>query len=110
MVNAGALATTALLPGKSPDQKWQHLLAGLSAFAGRELSVDEEVYESEAASNSRNKALAMLLQNYDRLTSDPLEIVDVYTRQCAITVTATDLAGGCSRSGYQPNQESPEES
>src|SRR5699024_9004101 len=34
MVNAGALATTALLPGSTPEQQWQYLRDGLSAFAG----------------------------------------------------------------------------
>ncbi|GIG36482.1 glutaminase A [Cellulomonas pakistanensis] len=92
MVNAGAIATTALLPGGTPDEQWAHLAAGLARFAGRTLEVDPVVYESEAATNQRNRAIARLLESYGRIDADPLEVVDVYTRQCAIRVTARDLA------------------
>lgn len=91
MVNAGALATTALLPG-SPQEKWDALHSGLSRFAGRPLEVDDEVYLSEAASNHRNQAIAQLLYSYGRIRDDPAEIVDIYTRQCSLLVDARDLA------------------
>lgn len=92
MVNAGALATTALLPGATPAEQWAHLAAGLGRFAGRALAVDEVVYASEVATNQRNKAIARLLESYGRIERDPLQVVDVYTRQCALLVTARDLA------------------
>lgn len=92
MVNAGALATTALMPGGTASEKWDAVLAGMSAFAGRTLDVDEVVYESESATNQRNQAIARLLESYGRISHDPLEVVDVYTRQCAIAVDARDLA------------------
>ena len=66
--------------------------AGLSAFAGRPLVLDDEVYASEAAHNRRNQAIARLLESYGRITHDPLEVTDVYTRQCSLRVSATDLA------------------
>ncbi|MBV1856042.1 glutaminase A [Catellatospora tritici] len=92
MVNAGAIATTALLPGGSAGEQWEAIRAGLSAFAGRPLELDSAVYRSEAATNQRNRAIARLLESYGRIEADPLEVVDVYTRQCALRVTATDLA------------------
>jgi glutaminase len=91
-VNAGALVTTSLVPGATPDQKWARIVDGLSAFAGRRLVVDEEVYASEAATNQRNQAIARLLQSYGSIVADPLETTDVYTRQCSLLVTAHDLA------------------
>jgi len=91
MVNAGAIATTALVPGATADESWQLILDGLSRFAGRALEVDEQVYVSEAETNHRNRAIAQLLESYGRIERDPLEIVDVYTRQCAIRVDAHDL-------------------
>ena len=43
MVNPGAIATTALVAGRDPvDEAWERITAGLSAFAGRALAVDEE--------------------------------------------------------------------
>jgi glutaminase len=92
MVNAGAIATTALVPGSTADERWSAVRAGLGAFAGRELELDTEVYESESATNVRNRGIAHLLHSYDRLTGDPDEAVDVYTRQCSLRVTARDLA------------------
>lgn len=92
MVNAGAIATTALVPGATPDEQWQFVRAGLSRFAGRELELDDVVYRSEAATNQRNRAIARLLESYGRIEVDPLDAVDVYTRQCALRVSARDLA------------------
>ena len=92
MVNAGALATTALVPGETPEDKWEAVRSGLSRFAGRELVVDEDVYRSEAETNHRNRAIAQLLESYGRIRVDPLEVVDVYTRQCSLLVDARDLA------------------
>ena len=91
MVNAGALATTALVPGGSADEQWEAIHAGLSAFAGRSLELDEEVYLSEKATNQRNQAIARLLQSYGRV-EHPLEAVDLYTKQCSLRVNAHDLA------------------
>lgn len=92
MVNAGAIATTALMPGENPEQQWAAILTGLSRFAGRELEIDDEVYRSEAATNHRNRAIGQLLESYGRIGRDPLAAVDVYTRQCSVLVDARDLA------------------
>ena len=56
------------------------------------LEVDERVFASESATNSRNQALARLLQSYGRLDADPGETVELYTRQCSLLVTARDIA------------------
>ncbi|GAA1406839.1 glutaminase [Glutamicibacter uratoxydans] len=92
MVNAGAIATTEMIPGKSSAKKWENVREGLSAFAGRPLILDDEVYESESEANERNKALGRLLKSYGRLEGDPLNAVDVYTKQCSLNITANDLA------------------
>ncbi|MDQ0644951.1 glutaminase A [Microbacterium murale] len=92
MVNAGAIATTALMPGATSAEKWERVRRGLSAFAGRELTLDEEVYRSESETNQRNEGLGSLLSGYGRLEGDSDAIVDIYTRQCALNVTAHDLA------------------
>jgi glutaminase len=92
MVNAGAIATTSLAPGANLEQKWSFLHQGLSRFAGHELSLDDAVYESAAVTNHRNHGMARLLQSYGRLYWEPSEAVDLYTRQCSLTVSARDLA------------------
>jgi glutaminase len=92
MVNAGAMATTSLVPGNTPDEQWQFILDGLSRFAGRPLVLDQDVYASESHTNLRNQGIAHLLESYGRLYADPDETTDVYTRQCSLRVSATDLA------------------
>jgi glutaminase len=92
MVNAGAIATTSLVPGATVDAKWQFIHDALSRFAGRALSINAEVYESASATNARNQALARMLQSVGRVFIDPADAVELYTRQCALDVTAYDLA------------------
>jgi glutaminase len=92
MVNAGALATTSLVTGDTAHEKFDRISATLSRFAGRPLEVDEEVYESEITTNYRNRGIAHLLNGYGRMYADPELATDVYTRQCALRVTARDLA------------------
>lgn len=92
MVNSGAIAATSLAPGETAAAKWKFIQDGLSRFAGRSLSIDTEVYESEAATNQRNEGIANMLRAYDRIFFDPIEATDVYTKQCSLNVTAKDLA------------------
>jgi glutaminase len=92
MVNAGAIATTSLVPGESADAKWQFIHAGLSRFAGRKLPLNDEVYASASETNFRNRSIARLLQSFNRIYCDPVEATDLYTRQCSLNVSAKDLA------------------
>lgn len=92
MVNSGAIATTSLVPGDSLETKWQFIHEGLSRFAGRTLSLNEDVYTSASKTNHRNQSIARMLQSYGRIYLDPAQAVDLYTRQCALNVSAKDLA------------------
>jgi glutaminase len=92
LVNAGAIATTSLISGRNEGEKWNKILAFYSKAAGEKLSLIDEVYKSEAATNTGNKALAMLLAKYERIYADPFESVDIYTKQCSVGVNTTQLA------------------
>jgi glutaminase len=92
MVNSGAIATTSLVPGPSLEAKWNFIHDGLSEFAGRELTLNDEIYASASATNSRNQGIARLLESYGRIYLNPTEAVDLYTKQCALNVSARDLA------------------
>ncbi len=91
-VNPGAIAATSLIKGKTKAEKWARILGIHEAFAGRKLKVNQEVYKSETDTNERNRAIAVLMHSYKRLYSDPLVTTDLYTRQCSLSVTASDLA------------------
>jgi glutaminase len=92
LVNAGAIATTSLISGKNAADKWGKILGFYSRAAGEKLVLIDEVYKSEAATNTGNKALSYLLAKYDRIYADPFESVDIYTKQCSVGVNATQLA------------------
>jgi glutaminase len=92
MVNAGAIAATSLVPGEDSAAKWRFLSDGLSRFAGRDLTLSDEVYASASATNHRNRAIANLLVSRGRIYCDPAEAVDLYTRQSCLLTSAEDLA------------------
>jgi len=92
MVNAGAIATSALVAGASPAERVARVLDRFSAAAGRPLSIDEQVYASELATGHRNRAIAHLMLNFGMIPADVDGILDLYFRQCSILVNCRDLA------------------
>ena len=92
MVNAGAIATTSLVPGATVDAKWKFIYDGLSRFAGRKLLMNEEILKSASETNFRNRSIAQFLLSVKSIYCDPIEAVDLYTRQCSLNVSAKDLA------------------
>lgn len=94
MINAGAITAHSLIGSYAIDEKSrvELIIEGLSAIAGRQLTVDEAVYRSEAMTAHRNLAIAHMLRSYEVFEQDPEELIDGYTRQCAIRVTVRDLA------------------
>jgi glutaminase len=91
MVNAGAIVTTGLIPGDDSGDRQDRVVSTLSSFAGRDLEVDEAVYESERATGDRNRAMAYLMRSFDML-DDVESTLDLYFRQCSVLVTCRDLA------------------
>jgi glutaminase len=86
MVNPGAIATTSLVGD------WRFIEDGLARFAGRTLSLDDEIYASASESNQRNREIVRLLEQRGRIYCDAAEALDLYTRQSSLNVTARDLA------------------
>jgi len=91
-VNAGAIQTTSWVKAKNSNQRWEKILANMSAFAGRNLKLNNQVYISEVNDNKRNQAIAKLLDAYSKMGSNPLEATTVYTKQCSLNVSSHDLA------------------
>jgi glutaminase len=88
LVNAGAILTRSLL-GAEPDPS---PLQGYGAFAGRELTIDDRVRQSESRTAYRNRAIAHLLRGAGRFDGDPDQIVEDYIAQCSVLVDCRDLA------------------
>jgi glutaminase len=92
LVNPGAITATSMVKGASRDEVWKSLLGFYSDFAGRPLSVNQEVFKSESDTNQRNQAIGYLMYAYEFIKSNPMQATDVYTEQCSVNVNARDLA------------------
>jgi glutaminase len=105
LVNPGAIASTSMIEGADSSAKWKSILQVHSEFAGRQLSLNVPVYISEAGDNLRNQAIAHLLFAYGRMYFDPVQATDIYTKQCAINVSAKDagiMAATLANGGVNP--------
>jgi len=92
LVNSGAIASVSMVKAKGAQERFDTIMDFYEKLSAADLSVIEDVYRSEAATNQRNRAHGYILFASDRMYSDPMEAVDVYTRQCSIGVTAKQLA------------------
>lgn len=91
LVNAGAMATNSLIPGNLKKRN-KTIDDYMNAMANRKLSIINELYDSEMATNQHNVGIAVLLESYGFMYSDPYVTTNSYTRQCSYGVTANDLA------------------
>lgn len=92
LVNPGAISATSMVIGKNADEVWKKIIGIENDSAGRELSVLQDVYKSEADTNQRNQAIGALMFAYGYIKTDWQQAVDLYTKQCSIGVNAKDLA------------------
>jgi glutaminase len=92
MINAGAIAATGLVEGRTPAIQLDRTLTMFRHYAGRDLEIDEAVYRSESSTGHRNRAIGHMLRNFDILTEDPVPVVERYFQQCSILTTCHDLA------------------
>jgi glutaminase len=92
LVNPGAISATSMVTGASADEVWKKIIGIHNDFAGRSLSVLQDVYKSEADTNQRNQAIGALMLAYGYIKDNWQQAVDLYTRQCSIGVNARDLA------------------
>jgi glutaminase len=92
MVNAGAILTSSLVHGDGVDGRIARIVAGLSAFAGRSLEIDDDVARSEHLFGDRNHALAHLMRSEGALHVGADDAIAVYASACAVLVDAEALA------------------
>jgi glutaminase len=92
LVNPGAISATSMVTGGSADAVWGKIIGFYNDAAGRQLTVLQDVYKSEADTNQRNQAIGALMLAYGYIKNDWQQAVDLYTRQCSVGVNAKDLA------------------
>jgi glutaminase len=93
MINAGALAVTHMIRGRSVEERLERLLAFVRRLAGNEqIAYSEEVARSEFETAFLNRSLCYFLKQHRIIDEDVEELMDLYTKQCAIEMTCIDLA------------------
>jgi glutaminase len=92
LVNPGAISATSMVTGANADAVWKKIIGTYNDYAGRPLTVLQDVYKSESDSNQRNQAIGALMLAYGYIKSNWPQAVDLYTRQCSVGVNAKDLA------------------
>ncbi len=92
LVNPGAISATSMVTGPTADAVWKKIMDFHNDSAGRQLTVQQDVYKSESDTNQRNQAIGALMLAYGYIKSNWQQAVDLYTRQCSIGVNAKDLA------------------
>jgi len=93
LINAGAIVVSGLMPGSSPEDRGARFRTFVGHLIGRnDVELDEEVYASEKRTAARNRSIAWFLKELDLLPGEVEETLDVYFRQCAVSVDAVDLA------------------
>src|SRR6201999_1718777 len=105
MINAGAITSTSLVAGASAAEREERVVDFYGRFAGRPLEVDMEVYEAERDTGHRNRAIGHMLRAFGVLEDDPEEALDLYFRQCSVSVDCRDLslmAGTLANGGVNP--------
>ncbi len=89
----GSLSTLSLVqPQKDVDAKWRAILGNFGSFAGRELSLDENMYRSASGAKATVLDAAKQLAAQGRLYDDADATADLYVKSGAVTLTARDLA------------------
>ncbi len=93
LVNAGAISACSLVKtiGDS-DSKWKAITDNITKLCGSAPQLIDELYKSESATNFNNRAIAWLLKNYNRIYDDVPMSLDLYTRQCSLGITSSQLA------------------
>ncbi len=92
MINAGAIAAASLVAGHSSDDKLHRLISALSIYAGRSLTLDRAVYESERDTGHRNRAIGHMLRNFNIISEEPEPALNLYFQQCSVSVHCRDLS------------------
>ena len=93
LVNAGAIAACSMVkPMADPENKWKAIVDNITDLCGSAPQLIDELYKSESETNFNNRSITWLLKNYNRIYDDPTMSLDLYTRQCSLGITATQLS------------------
>jgi len=105
MINSGAIAISSFIQDRGNEKRLERVLNLFSDYAGRTLTIDENVFDSEKKTAHRNRSIAHLLRHFEIIGDDIEESLDLYFKQCSILANTTDLAfmaATLANNGVQP--------
>lgn len=91
-INSGAILVSSMLPGKTSADKVTTLINFLNELCSKgNYKVNQSVYESEASTGFRNRAMANFLKQYELI--DDVDIAcDTYFQNSSIEVDLSELS------------------
>ncbi|WP_328703115.1 glutaminase A [Alkalihalobacterium elongatum] len=93
MINAGALAVTDMLVGNTQEDKLERLLNFIRKLTGNEnITYNPVVAQSEFETADLNRALCYFMRQHGIIKSNIEDLIDLYTKHCAIEMNCNDLA------------------
>ena len=92
MVNAGAIAITDMIEGEDLAARVARVREMYERYLGRQPELDRAVWGSEQGAGDRNRAIAYMMLSRGIIERRVEETLDLYFGQCAVLVTAEDLA------------------
>lgn len=92
-INAGAIMTTSLIKGATPDECFNRILDFMKLISeDSTLTLATDIYLSEKKTGDTNRGLAYYMKGQGVFSADVADTLDVYFRQCSIYVTVETLA------------------
>ncbi len=93
MINAGALVVTHMIKGNSVEERFQRLLSFVREMINDPtITYNEEVARSEFETAHLNRALCYFIKQHNIIEEDVEQLMDLYTKQCAIEMNCLDLS------------------
>ena len=92
MVNAGAIATAGLIPGKDLTERVNLLLDMFHRYTGSKVDIDPAVFLSERSTGHRNRAIGHLMLNFGMMGDRVEETLELYFQECSVLVNCNNLA------------------
>ena len=93
MINAGAISVSALIKGENATDKVNRILSFIRKITHNpSIDINDEVYKSESNTGHRNRSMAYFLRDFNNITDDVEEVLEVYFKQCSIEINTKDLA------------------
>ncbi len=91
-INAGALATLDLIPGKSIDDRFNNVSQLLNQILQKNIIPNKEALALRRQNDHRNRALGYLLLSRGIIDKSVESLLEVYHRICCLYLNCNDLA------------------